>query len=561
MAQRLHPVSIAAPGFFGINKQQTGDTLDIRWASDATNCVIDQSGRLAARKGWNALTTSPISGTPDIQAIFEYIDKAGVATIISAASAKIYKGTTTLTDITGSIDTPTSDSWQFTNFNGKVVGFQGGHYPISYAGTGSFAPVQQSISDWAASTAYVVGNVVKDTAGTETIYFHCTTAGTSDSSEPTWDTTAGNTTADNSVTWTTRDMPNGNAGLAAFGRIWMVKSESEKNVLQYSDLLIESKFSGGSAGQIDLTTVWAYGMDEIVAIGEFNNFLIIYGKKSIVLYNGADDPSTMALQDIITGIGCIARDSLQDVGTDLLFLSDSGIRSLGRTIQEKSAPIKDISKNVRDYMFSFYENETPNLIKSVYYEKEGFYLITFPTLGSSFVFDIRFPNPDRSLKITQWRKIDPKSLIATRDQKLYMGQAGVVSQYTGYTDNGSTYVMLYRSAWIDFGEEVADRIKIPKNILMTLFGGTGYTFTFFWGYDYVDAILTSQSGVTAGAPGQEWNIGEWNIMEWGGTDSYGTAESELTGDGKVFKFGFNVDINGQQMGIQKIDLFGKLGRL
>lgn len=40
--------------------------------------------------------------------------------------------------------------------------------------------------------------------------FECTTGGTSGGSEPTWDTTVGNTTTDNTVTWTTRDPTSGN---------------------------------------------------------------------------------------------------------------------------------------------------------------------------------------------------------------------------------------------------------------------------------------------------------------------------------------------------------------
>ena len=64
-------------------------------------------------------------------------------------------------------------------------------------------------SDWAASTAYVIGDMVLRTSGIGTesgagLWMECTTAGTSNGSEPTWDTTVGNTTADNTCTWTTR---------------------------------------------------------------------------------------------------------------------------------------------------------------------------------------------------------------------------------------------------------------------------------------------------------------------------------------------------------------------
>lgn len=62
---------------------------------------------------------------------------------------------------------------------------------------------------WEASTPYSEGDVVLRTtgAGSENnigLYFECTSAGSSDSGEPTWDTDVGDTTTDNTVTWTTR---------------------------------------------------------------------------------------------------------------------------------------------------------------------------------------------------------------------------------------------------------------------------------------------------------------------------------------------------------------------
>lgn len=62
---------------------------------------------------------------------------------------------------------------------------------------------------WAATTAYSLYNKVLRSTGTGSesgigLYFQCTTAGTSGGSEPTWDTTPGNTTSDGTVTWTCR---------------------------------------------------------------------------------------------------------------------------------------------------------------------------------------------------------------------------------------------------------------------------------------------------------------------------------------------------------------------
>ena len=83
----------------------------------------------------------------------------------------------------------------------------------------------------------------------------------------------------------------------------------------------------------------------------------------------------MTLVEHVKGIGCVARDSVQDIGTDLLFLSDTGVRSLQRTIQEKSMPMRDISSNIRNEIAYYISAQTDlNDVDSTYNEKERFYL-------------------------------------------------------------------------------------------------------------------------------------------------------------------------------------------
>jgi len=61
----------------------------------------------------------------------------------------------------------------------------------------------QAKSIWTALTAFVVGDIVVPTNFVSTNkIFRCTTAGTTGASEPTWVTTAGATTSDNTAVWT-----------------------------------------------------------------------------------------------------------------------------------------------------------------------------------------------------------------------------------------------------------------------------------------------------------------------------------------------------------------------
>ena len=94
------------------------------------------------------------------------------------------------------------------------------------------------------------------------------------------------------------------------------------------------------------------------------------------------------LHDTVEGVGCIARDSVQHTGTDILFLSEDGVRSFSRTIQEKSMPMRDLSNNVRTDLTSLIGQQT-NPIKSVYSADEAFYLLVFPDSQTVYCFDMQ----------------------------------------------------------------------------------------------------------------------------------------------------------------------------
>lgn len=567
----LVPANIQAPGFYGINRQVV-IAADFRWAFDATNAVIDANGRMAARHGRKHLTTTALTGIPKLRALAEHITTAGNSTIVSAANNKLYTGTGTMTDATGTaagVTGITADHWQFQNTNGRFVGFQDGHDPV-YRTTGNFSLLQQELPAWTAGTAYAIGDCVRATSGNQTIYFHCTTDGTSHAStEPTWDTAINNTTTDNTVTWTTRKFPNGNVCHSAFGRLW-VTSSGDKTVLEFSDTLLPAKFRGGLAGTLDVKTLWAG--DEIIAVSSYSDLLVIFGRKTILLYTGATDPTTMALAEKIEGVGAIARDSVQTTGNDIVFLSDSGIRSLSRTVTAGGkAPLNDLSRNVRDYFMGLVASETPANIKSVYHEPDGFYIVTLPTAGLEFVLDFRFPNPDGSAKVTTWSGFGSTSLLSARDRTLYVGYTGVVAQYTGYSDDQvqgdlssitGTFKHSYRSTWVNFGDESAQRFKFLKHVRAIVSNAATYVITFFFGADFDESGLSQVATAVNASGNAQWGVAQWNLDNWSGSGTvYTSVRVHPTGHGSVIKIGWDVTINGAQIAFQELNILAKLGRL
>ena len=342
MSQPLRIDTISAPGFYGLNTQDSPLDLNAGFALTAVNCVIDQYGRVGAREGWTKVNSSSGDlGANDPGVIHELVVADGTYTVLFAGNNKIFKldGSNAVVELTygggGIAPTITANNWQCASLNSITYFFQTGHDPLIY--------------DPAVSTTTY--RRVSEKAGY---------AGT---------------------------VPSGNIVISAYGRLWIANTASDKQTLTFSDLLSGHVYTGGTSGTLNINNVWPNGQDEIVGLAAHNNFLIIFGKRQILVYQGATAPATMSLNDTVVGIGCISRDSVQATATDVYFLSNSGVRSLMRTIQEKSVPFRDISKNVRNDLMGILAGETLANVKAVYSEVNAFYLLTLPANQSVYVFD------------------------------------------------------------------------------------------------------------------------------------------------------------------------------
>jgi hypothetical protein len=341
--------------------------------------------------------------------------------------------------------------------------------------------------------------------------------------------------------------------------MWIARTNLNKTTIYWSDLLIGYDFTGGTASSLNIEKSLTNGTDEITALAAFNGFFIVFCKKSILVYQGADNDPTSNIQlvEVIDGVGCIARDSVQDIGTDLLFLSDTGIRSLSRIIQEKSAPVFDVSKNVRDQLIAdVIINNSSSSIRSVYHEKEAFYLLSLVDRQITYVFDTRTKLQDGSLRVTTW-SLFPKAFCSMRNRDLLLARNGYVGKYTGYSDNGVSFRFAYYTSHLDGGN--ASILKILKKATLLMIGGSDTTVIMNWATDYSTAY---SSGITL-LPDQttsEFNIAEFNISSFGAGINISNIRQQFSGTGRVFQVGIEADILTDSLSIQQLDIYVKTGR-
>jgi len=346
--------------------------------------------------------------------------------------------------------------------------------------------------------------------------------------------------------------------ISAYGRVWAARTTANKVTVTWSDTSTFQKWTGGTAGSLDLTSVWPAGGDEIVALAAHNNSLIIFGRRQTLIYTGALTPSTMALGDTITGIGCVARDSVQMTGEDVIFLSDSGVRSISRTIQEKSAPLRTVSRNVNDDIQGYIGSVAAVDAKSVYSPSDAFYLLTFRITGITYCFDMRAPLQDGSARATMWSGVNPRSYLFTQDRSLLIGKAGYVGKYDGYTDNGVSYRMSYFTTWLDFGAPYKN--SILKKIRAVVSGAQNQSIIFKWGFDYVPFFGSDAISLTSMTPA-EYDESEYVVAEYNANLIRNVVSVNTSGSGKVVQVGVEATPSGYSLSVQSLDILTKEGRI
>ena len=545
MAKPLTYQQLTNFGVNGLNTQNNPATLDPSYLTSADNVVLRESGRISFRKGFKQKVVP--TGTA-IGSMVEHND-SGTNKIFASYGTSIYTIDFTSpnaafpssgADVKHTVTDSTGD-WQFVNFNNRLHCFHTGVIPQRYDGALS------SGSRWTAHAT--------DPATITTLF------------DP-------------------------SCGMGFYGRIWCGGVTEAKDVVYWSNLLDGDDWTGGDTGVLDLSKIW--GTDEVVAIAPFYGQLIIFGKNNIAIYDSPTAVGTLALNEVISGIGCVSRDSVQAIGDDLVFLSATGLRSLARTAEKDKLPLTDLTVNIKDTVIRNIGQS--NNVKSVYVESEGVYIMSFVDLNINYVFDFKHTTPQETPRITTWtfdNDREPASMINT---ELYSGllvgqKDGSIAGYEGYFDTdlawvssavsytNSSFTSNIGSVWIPLGQTIS--AALLKNMILVLEGGSGAVLYLKWYKDFgmTPSSITSidlrpaTTGSTALWGASSSRYGTTTVSHTHDaalhpsnslyTPIYGLREyrTSLTGSAKHLKLNLSIESNGFDASIQDLSLLTKEGKI
>jgi len=620
MAKPLSYQPLLNYGVNGLNTQNNPSTLDVTWLTSADNIVLRESGRISFRKGFKQKVVP--SGTA-IGSMVEHNDQSespSVNKIFASHGTSIYimdftapnaAFPTTNIDVRHTVSGSSGD-WQFVNFNNRLHCFHSGVVPQRYDGS------SDALERWSAhvnATAINDGSDIDDSQttitvdstigfppngkiliGTEIISYTEKTPtvfggcgrGADDTTEAAHLDDAAVTTATKPAGVTTFDP---SCGMGFYGKLWCGGITEAKDVIYYSVLLDGDDWTGTGSGYIDLKTVW--GTDEIVAIAPFYGQLIIFGKNNIAVYDNPHAGGTLALNEVIKGIGCVSRDTVQAIADDLVFLSETGLRSFARTAEKDKLPMQEMSLSITDTLIRNISVSTN--VKSVYVENEGIYIMSFVDKNINYVFDFKHRTPLNTPRITTWTfnlDREPASMAYT---ELYSGllvgqKDGSIAGYEGYFDtdlawdSGVSYTNApftsdIASTWIPLGQTMS--AALLKNMILVLEGGSGAVLYLKWYKDFgmtpssitsIDlrpattgstslwGASSSRYGTTVVSHTHDATLHPSNSLY---SPIYGLQEyrTPLTGSAKHLKISMAIESNGYDASIQDLTLLHKEGKI
>ena len=590
MAQPVRQVGIRSPGYQGLNTELSPINGDPEFALVADNCVVDQIGRLTTRQAFadyikfenrnnleiikiktHFISHDPLHGTHKETPVFVYregdIEEVAVTNTVPVGGHRrlpVKRGRSL--EITGQANYGVGMEAEDGSITDIIL-------PNDY---GTDLSTAELIDFKDELYLFSKGNAVLRLDETDNEFKNFGAE---------WVALGG----------ATQDI-DGDIAISAYGRLWVSGVGNDYHTIHYSSLLDETKWYDGTAsadtanlgGLIDVREYWPVESDTIVNIHAHNNFLYVFGRNSILIYSGANSadpagPNGLVLQDTISNIGLIRRDAICNIGTDVLFVDESGVRAMGRVIQEKSSPISEPSMNIRREIQEVIMQELTldprwSGVKMEYWPSKSLALMVCVGLRIAYVLHLNMPSKTGGYKITRWTNcfwIDSTECKMAEGDVVYLGgkaQHGLL-RYKGYVEGDeegvpSPYIMKYEGMAMALGENPMQTV-IPKSIHYVCMGeyvpGMANA---MWGFS--DKLIASREFQIDVARRSKYALHEFTDdgeEEMAGrySDSggpyYAGYKVNTNGSGALFRVGLEIKVQGGRYALQEYDINSAVGRI
>lgn len=130
-------------------------------------------------------------------------------------------------------------------------------------------------------------------------------------------------------------------GVTHKNRLVLAGDPAHPNAVLYSAVITgDITFSGGTSGVIALE-------DKVVGVSSFKDTVVVFCKSSIHKIENLGDADNQRVVTISKNVGCVSKETIQELGGDLIFLAQDGLRTLAGTDKIDDTELGTVSRPIR----------------------------------------------------------------------------------------------------------------------------------------------------------------------------------------------------------------------
>jgi len=276
----------------------------------------------------------------------------------------------------------------------------------------------------------------------------------------------------------------------------------------------------------------------------FREDLFVFGTSAIKRIE-VGSTGDFLLKQVTSNVGCIARDTVQEIGGDLVFLSSDGLRPVAGTSRIGDVELETISKPIQGLLLDIVKNQELDDLVSVAVRSKSqyrmFYGADTDTVDASYGIIGGLTFRDGALA---WEYGEIKGMRASCASSQYIGTEEVVlhgdfdgnlyQQEQGTNFNGTPIFAVYATSFLDFGDTEIRKTYRKLNTFVRAEGPFNMFLNvrYNWGEGTV-SVPVGYSGSISGSPtvygGRGVTFDGENIIYGGSSPIY---EQNIQGSGR-----------------------------
>jgi len=319
--------------------------------------------------------------------------------------------------------------------------------------------------------------------------------------------------------------------------LFLAGDPAKKDELFFSAPLAETDFTpANGAGSFNV------GFD-IVAIKVFRNILYIFGTNNIKRLVG-NNRTDFVLENVTNNLGCLATDSVIEIGGDLIFLAPDGIRPIGGTAKIGDVNLETVSTSIHKTLQNIIQTETLSSLSAVIVRSKSQFRYFFSTSGSTGVLGgLRSQQGGLGFEFGTLFGIDAtcaaSAYIGTTERVIHGDSNGKVHvQESGTSFDGSEILSIYQTPYLYFGDPRRRKTFYDVSTYLRSEGVNSLSLGIVYDFDDNEILNPSNLTIANESPAAVYGSAIFDTTQIYDGNPAPVETSTFTGSGKSISFRF-----------------------